>query len=255
MSLRLNYVKEAAVDELRRVLVDTGPRYKEDKAWLEQYFDGRPYLAESRVEVAALPALKFPDKGGELYELENTITLHSALKDLTPSQAADERLWVWLAHGPYWEYMRNRWPAENATEGQLSRYLLEHYFLGDARTLVRHGLARFWWYGHCTYDAGAEDPYAFTRLLLRTSDARQSLTERRFWRNREVLRGLLRRVAQLLDEGFDFYVPRERFRRLCKTFNTFGGTVLLDALDDKDIFALVDDIKSTELAGVSKAAA
>lgn len=247
MSQRLNYVREAAVYELRRDVVSNGPRYAEEKPWLHQYFQDRPYLAESRLEVPELPALKFPEKSGELFELENTIALHSSLKGLTPSQAADERLWVWLAHGPYWEYMRKRWPVENATEGKLTPYLLEHYFLGDARALVRHGLSRFWWFGHCTYDAGAEDPYTFTRLLLHTSDARQSLTERRYWRNRNILHGLLRRVAQLQTEGFDFYVPRERFRRLCKTLNMFGGTILLDALDDKGIYALVDDIKATEL--------
>lgn len=246
MSVRLNYVKEAAVDELRRALVDTGLKYKQDEAWLDQYFNGRPYLAESRVEVAELPELQCPNKEGELYELENSIALHGALKDLTPSQAADERLWVWLAHGPYWTYMRRRWPAENSKDGSLSRYLLEHYFLGDARTLVRHGLARLWWFGHSTYDASAEDPYTLTRLLLHTTDARQSLTERKFWRNRTVLHGLLTRVSQLREQGFDFYVPRERFRRLCKTFNTFGGTVLLDALEDKDIFALVDDIRASD---------
>ena len=183
----------------------------------------------------------------DLFELENTISLHSALKDLSPSQAADERLWVWLSHGPYWEYMRHRWPVEKV-DGSFQRYVLEHYFLGDVRSLVRHGLARLWWFGYSTYVKDAEDPYALTRLLLHTTDARQSLLERKFWRNQEVLHSVLRRVQHWRANNLDFYVPRERFRRLCKTFNTYGGTLLLDALNEPDIFKLVDGIAGIEQA-------
>lgn len=243
--MRLSYLKETAVDELRRAVTANELAYKSSSPWLERFFAGRFYLAESRVQVDRLPELLVPSATGELFELENAVALHSALASLSPSQAADERLWVWLAHGPYWTYMRNRWPAENATNSR--NYVLEHYFLGDARTLVRHGLARLWWFGYSTYVPDARDPYALTRLMLHTTDARQSLLERKFWRNKYVLHALLSRVEYWLGQGFDFYAPRERFRRLCKTFNTYGGTVLLDALENDELYALVDGVAASEM--------
>jgi hypothetical protein len=247
--MHLNYIKEAAVAELRKAVDKNGPRYKESKPWLDECFSGRHYLAESKVEVATLPALLLPSAGGDLFELENTISLHGALSNLSMSQASDERLWVWLAHGPYWEYMRKRWPVENA--GSVRSYVLEHYFLGDARALVRHGLARLWWFGYATYDANADDPYWLTHYLLETTDARQQLLERQFWRNKTVLHSMLTRIAYWRGKDLDFYAPRERFRRLCKLFNAWGGTMLLDALDETDLFALVDDIAKNELAAAT----
>jgi hypothetical protein len=250
--MRLNYVKESAVAELRKSIEYNKAMYSESASWMGSFFSGRPYLAESRIAIASLPELKNPETAVALFELENTIALHTALKDLTPSQAADERLWVWLAHGPYWDYMRHRWPVENA-KTSFERYVLEHYFLGDVRSLVRHGLARLWWFGYCTYVPNAEDPYALTRMLLHTTDARASLLERKFWRNQAVLHAVLRRVAHWRSNELDFFVPRERFRRLCKTFNIYGGTLLLDSLEEPDIYGLVDGIASSEQAAPSQA--
>jgi hypothetical protein len=148
--------------------------------------------------------------------------------------------------------MRSRWPVENANADNPCNYILEHYFVGGARGLVRHGLARLWWFGYATYQPNEiEDPYRLTRALLKTTDARQSIMERQFWRNRDVLLAVLERVSFWQANGVDLYIPRERFRRLCKTFNLYGGTMLLDVLQESDLYALIDEFADSEKSSTS----
>ena len=244
--MKLQYYKSWALAELYRVAASNTTRYAADGAWLEEIFTDRQFLATSRLDVNALPALRLPTSDSELYEFENTVLVHSALRNLNRSQAADDRLWSWLAHGPYWEYMRKRWPI--AQEGNKASYVREHYFLGGARSLVRHGLARLWWFGQATYMPEASEPYALTRLLLETTDARQSIMERQFWRNPKILHPFLRRIAHWRTKKLDLYAPRERFRGLCKMMNLTGGVAVLDSLAARDIAALVDQFAAQQQA-------
>ena len=246
--MRLKYLTSASVAELKTTARSDLARYSASKPFLEQFFKGTGgYLVDSRVEVPALPTLKLPS-GDKDYDLDNAVKLHIALRDLTPAQAADERVWTWLAHGPYWDYMRARWPTDEWKKKGLAaeetrrglRYVLEHYFAPDARALVRHGIARLWWFGKATFDEKGSDPYRRTKLMLRTADSRQSIMERQYWRNPVVLAPLLDRVEYWEKKNFSFYQPRERFRQLCKNVNAWGGTMLLDSLSPKDVAALVD---------------
>ena len=246
--MRLRYLTSAAVAELKTSARSDLARYSAPKPFLDRFFKATgTYLGDSRVEVPALPTLKVPT-GDKDFDLENAIKLHTALRDITPAQAADERLWTWLAHGPYWEYMRVRWPADEWKKKALTpeetrrglRYMLAHYFAPDARSLVRHGIARLWWFGKATFDGNSSDHYRRTKLMLRTADSRQSIMERQYWRNPGVLAPLLDRVEYWEKKNFSFYQPRERFRQLCKDVNAWGGTMLLDSLSAKDVASLVD---------------
>ncbi len=213
--MRLKYLTSAAVAELRASVRDDLPRYASNRPFLESFFKGSGrYLVDSRLEVPKLPDLKLSTSSDDFDE-ENAIRLDSALRALTPSQAADERLWVWLTHGPYWEYMRRRWPDEwkgkNLSNDEVKKgtsYILEHFFRSDARALVRNGIARLWWFGKATFDEKSLDPYHRTGLMLRTADSRQSIMERQYWRNPQVLAALLDRVEYWEKRKFTFYEPR-----------------------------------------------
>lgn len=236
--MKLRYLKSWAVTELRHIAERTPYRYESSTPWLSEVFADREAVADSRIEIDDLPDLHMPTSETELYEYENTVLLHSALSNLNRSLAADERLWSWLAHDRYWEYMRQRWPVESA--GDKTSYILEHYFLRDSRGLVRHGLARLWWFGSATYLPGASDPYALTKLLLKTTDARQQIMERQFWRNESILHPFLRRIQYWQEQGLNLYAPRDRFRSLCKLMNLTGGSMVLDCFDADAIASVVD---------------
>jgi hypothetical protein len=69
--------------------------------------------------------------------------------------------------------------------------------------------------------------------------------ERQFWRNHKILHPFLRRVAYWESKGVDLFVPRERFRDLCKMMNLVGGTTLLDTLDTSGVRNVVDQYAAT----------
>lgn len=236
--MKLSYLKSWALTELHHVIRIEPHRYSAKEPWLDELFRGRDYLATSKLTIAALPDLRLPTSATELYELENTVMIHSVLGELNRSQAADDRLWAYLAHGPMWHYMRKRWPIEGNADK--SAYINEHYFVRDARGLVRQGIARLWWFGRATCMPTAADPYVLTALLLKTTDARQQVMERQFWRNERILHPFLRRIAYWNGQNVDLYSPRERFRELCKNVNLVGGSRLLDSLAAREIANIVD---------------
>ncbi|MDA8190069.1 MAG: DUF6339 family protein [Gammaproteobacteria bacterium] len=239
--IRLNYLRESSLAELRNAVSINIDRYRDSPPFLASFFGGSErWLCESLVTVAELPPLDPEDTGKA--EANNAIAFHKALAALTESQAADERLWVWLAHELYWDYMRLRWPIESARSKDPAAYIFEHYFLsGNVRNLVRHGLARLWWFAHTTHDSHRADPYELTRVMLEYSDNRQSVMERAFSRNRQFVQTILERARYWRAHGRDILASREKFRGLCKEMNLYGGTLMLDCLLREDIFKLVDD--------------
>jgi hypothetical protein len=74
----------------------------------------------------------------------NTLMLHKALPNLTPSQATDERIWTTLALGDYKEYVLRRWDT-----GDSSDYPVDiKIFVANTRSLLReHAIGRLWWRG------------------------------------------------------------------------------------------------------------
>jgi hypothetical protein len=239
--MRIKYLKEAVVLELRDNVSNAVALYNSDTPLLEAYFKDRTdWLCDSSLTVEALPELDPADNGAA--EAANAVALHKSIVGLTPSQAADERLWTWLAHGPYWRYMQGRWPVSGKKDGTPTDYIQNHYFVGrNVRNLVRHGISRLWWFAQTTYDEKRQDPYELTKVMLEFSDNRQSVMERAFSRNREFVQALLDRALYWRGQGKDILSKREQFRSLCKEMNLNGGTMLLDCLARTEVHELFDD--------------
>jgi hypothetical protein len=239
---RLRYLKGAALAELRESLTQNLSSYSSHKPFIQGFFARRAdWFCDSSLNLSGeLPSLQ-PGDDGET-EASNAIAIHRALIGLSPSQAADERLWAWLAHEPYWEYMQQRWPLGAKRREKPQDFVSEHYFVGrNVRNLVRHGLARLWWFAQTTYDDKRTDPYELTKVMLEYSDNRQSVMERAFARNRDFVQGLLDRARHWRGHGRDILSERDQFRGLCKEMNLSGGTMLLDYLPRENVFELVDD--------------
>ena len=122
-------------------------------------------------------------------DLENTRTVYTALRRLTPLQVADPRLWAYTTHMTHWEYMRKRWPVEQYHGKQnLRDNIQERYFFtpNKSRALICNGMARLWWSGYCSYDENRSDPFELTTALLKNLDVTQSILKRAFSPNVNV---------------------------------------------------------------------
>ena len=111
---QLLYVRNNHLDAIRSNIESNIEKYKCESCWIDDQFNDSKWYQESNI-VFENVKLKMPDENN-LYDIENTEIIYTALEGLTPSQASDERLWVALTHKYFWEYMRKRWPVEGKSK-------------------------------------------------------------------------------------------------------------------------------------------
>src|SRR5258707_284438 len=145
------FLRDSQLERLRQNIRPNAARYSAGEPWLADYFGSDVWSLQSRIDMPEGVELKLPASKTELFDLENTKALYSALRHLTPMQAADERLWVHMSHVAYWDYMRKRWGVEQyAGKPRFGEIVQERYFFmpDRPRALIRNGIARLWWYGY-----------------------------------------------------------------------------------------------------------
>lgn len=231
--MKLYYFKESAIDRLKSDITVIAEKYKQETPWLDEYFDESDFALPSKIIVEDL-VLKPSESSRKHFDAENSIMLHQAL-DITITQAIDERLWAYLTHVTFWEYMRNRWDIsklEDPTAVIKERF----FFSGGDRRFTRNGIARLWWAAEITKDNNRTDPYELTKVLFTTQDIAQNLLERSFSRNVNLTRAILS-VLSKMDQAV--YSNVERYRNLMKYFNSLGGVTILDSLGEKEIEEII----------------
>jgi Family of unknown function (DUF6339) len=234
------FLRDSHLERLRQNIGPNSKKYCSDEPWLSGYFGEEAWQLQSNIEMPEDTILTLPASKTEVFDLENTQTIFTALRHLTPVQAADERLWAYLSHVTYWEYMRKRWPAEQYTNRRFGENIQDRYcFMSDRpRALIRNGIARLWWYGYSTYDETRNDPFELTAVLLKNLDVTQSILERAFSRNRTVTHAVLSVLLEREKAGKPFYA-RDSVRDLAKYLVRIGGVTIIDALSFGDIRDLV----------------
>ncbi|MED5018458.1 DUF6339 family protein [Paenibacillus chibensis] len=239
--MNLNYISDGSLDDIKSNIKHNIPNYSSNVPWLEQYFGTEPWGFPSKIRVEDID-LHMPISATVHFDFENTKKVYSALKDITLVQACDERMWVYLTHQTFWNYMRERWPVESyLNKEKPEEAIKERYFFmsNKSRALVRNGIARLWWYGYVSYDEERQDPFELTAMLLSKLDIAQSLLERVFSGNREITRAVLS-VLQQKDKVEGIAVNRDIFRNLMMYINQLGGVTILDALDRSEIEELIE---------------
>lgn len=232
--MKIHYLKDASLDKLKSDISDNAERYSSESPWLEEYFEGESWALTSKIVTSEI-TLKKSVSPRKHYDAENAINIHKAL-DLTITQAIDERLWAYLTHVTFWDYMKNRWNVsklENPKDVIKERY----FFGGGDRRFTRNGIARLWWAAQITKDENRTDPYELTKILFTTQDIAQNLLERNFSRNTELSKSILS-VLSKMDPAI--YKNVNRYRDLMKYFNSLGGVTILDSLNEADIKVIIE---------------
>jgi hypothetical protein len=195
-------------------------------------------ILESRIQADTPPKLEMPSEG-QLRDSENVRRIYQWLNHLTPVQASDPRLWVYLTHGPYASYAAARWPIDaesNVTDRIRERYFLEGEGLAS---LVRNSVARLWWFGYLTRDMNQLDPFELTDVLLSLQDIQMAFLERAIGRSPRILQGSLRLWKKLLAERGEIPKQGTVIQQWAKLIRLHGGVVLLDSLPDKQLQTLI----------------
>ncbi len=202
------------------------PFYTESPDWEEKTPRGRTNLF--------LPTdfkLKMPEGSQISYDLENSISLYEKIVGINETIASDPRLWTWLSHIYFWDYMRARWPVEGVKNpiGRITdRYYMKYLKL---ESLVRHGISRLWWYAHLTCDENRDDKYELTRILLSKADITVGIMERSLGSNKNIRTALL----EILSENPEISEKEDEWRKLFISVNLLGGVKNLPFLSVEEI--------------------
>lgn len=104
--------------------------------------------------------------------------------------ASDPRLWSYLTHVTFKNYVSNRWPIANDDNiEKTTKKIEERWFTsGNARSLRRNAISRLWWgarltvapWEHDGYFDILEDAdrYKYTRVLMEVEDLASAIVER-----------------------------------------------------------------------------
>lgn len=250
----LKYYTTAAVGELRDNVADRLDWYYDPQAHgADPLLTATRWVRESRLEVGDAGELAtrliLPD---DVTDQDNptgaadavgALAVYETFKGLTPQQAADERLWTYLCHVDYPQYVSRRWLASRpAKDDDAARKVRNHFFAPGNRALIRdNGLSRLWWLGAIAYDVEPDAPREFLERLLHRQDVRSALIERpSVSMNRRVLRSINAVMRGYWQRDRSLF-ERDRFRAWMIGLNRRGGVVLLDALPDEPLVELLEE--------------
>lgn len=227
------------IETLLKDIRDRGNYHK----YLENTFD---YDSSEVIEKTTVktdsPALLIP-KDGNMFDLENAKILFEAYRDMNPLDATDARMWTYLSHVTYWDYMKTRRPIEKQPDNKKSEYIINHWFIDNLSPgkLLRHDIAMLWWTVYLTYDGGRENPYELTEELYTMLDYTRHLLPGIQGRNQNFVHAILEFV---IDNGDLFTKYKEaKVRFIMRKANYLAGYKSFTALNKEDIKAIFSRYK------------
>lgn len=235
--MKLAYFSNAFVGKLRETAAANAANYESGSAWLDSLAASGSYVHESNQVVDPPPQLLIAGDDTAAHDAANAQRVFEWLSKLTPAIAMEERLWAYLTHVVFAEYMRARWPVTGASAIH-RRYLFEGKSFAS---LSRNGIARLWWAAFLTRDEEREAPYELTGTLFLRQDIQVSLLERSLGKCRRVRFAVL----EFLKANADWLATESFGRRiqlLLKEMNLLGGVAILDAVPPAELQAFLQRV-------------
>lgn len=243
--MKLYFMKQSALEYMK---ANMGSLYKnyyqfDSPSWIEELFDYDPFELFDAIPDFELTSLSLTP--GEI-DFNNCKILYTKLKELSDSQASDERLWAGLCNKTFYPYMRERWKYARRhlkkTADDSSAVLLRYFFKNAGRSgMLRNSLARCWWVGRLTYSDKFTNPWELLDalgpedIISKISDIFFSNT---YSSNGEILEGFCLGLKFYRDKGI-YVSTRDHIRPLAQYLNALGGGILLDMLSAEEIRKLV----------------
>ena len=175
------------------------------------------------------------------FDFENSIILYENLDGITPAIASDPRLWTYLTHATFWDYMRSRWPIEGMGENRSPQgRIIDRFFLdgSNLETLTRNGISRLWWFAHLTVDDESSNKYELLEVLLERQDIATGILERAIGSHRNTRLAILR----FLKDKQSLRRNEDETRVFLKYINLSGGVRNLTGLKQAELMVLFEKI-------------
>ncbi len=239
----IKFMKNSALDMLMADIPNNVSLYNLQERWIDRYFDDKgisPYTFSTDIMVPDVDLTI----GNAKTDYENSCKLYEAFKGkLNPVQASDLRMWSYLAHYTYWDYMRERWAVDIEDNDDddvvgkdkiVSRIGSRYFFKASkGKAFVRQGIARLYWSAYLTYEEDNKDnPYEMTEYFLSKQDIFAVSTERSLARYKTLLIASLRALKEYGE------LKRNDIRSFFLNLNQAGGVIVFDYLSKQDAYEL-----------------
>ncbi len=230
MKAALMYLSGAVHDELEENIEKNLACYLEDGFSSRSAFPG--WSIKTGLEIDTDFFLFLNPERSASSDCENSLTVYHNLKQLTPAQACDPRLWTRLTHVEGFEYSRARWI--DPWKGDKNCGAVKTHFFAAGRTGIRddNALSRLWWNGYIASQCRPENPESALRLLLSSLDVRKDTIER-IWITSRV--PLLAGILRIMEQNEALRINASLFGDFMKKVNQLGGGVVFEVMNEPDI--------------------
>lgn len=245
--MKLYFMKQSALDYMKANMKNLyNNYYKYDSPdWISALFDYDPFVLFKEVPDFELANLEM--QPGEIV-MQNCKILFSKLRDITDSQASNERLWAGLCNKTFYSYIRGRWKYAKRhlreSSDDSSAIINRYFYKNSGRSgMFRNTLARCWWTGRLTYSEKSSNQWELLDaigqedIVSKISDIFYSYT---YTSNSNIVEGFCQGLKFYRDHGI-YISTRKHIRRTAQHLNTLGGSQLLDMFTADEIKKIVVD--------------
>ncbi len=241
----VHYLKEDCLIALKKNIRNNIKNYNlPTNEWIYDFFDGESPFLEYKYKVEDFQFDSSTTENSEIgkQEVENVKKIYTAMKNLTDTQATDERLWAGLTHCDFYSFMHKRFISDldkNVIKEVESNIKTKFFYGSDARkrSLFRNALSKLWWIGKLTYDSKRKDPFELTSFLCKDFGTKSLiLFSNNYMGNSNVARGLLSALLELEEVSKNLGLrKRDIYYKASEYLNVFGGTHILDYYSEEEI--------------------
>ena len=173
---------------------------------------------------------------------KNAIVVYEMLPNLSPAHASDERLWVTLTWGAFFDYTSKRWEAKGKDVDSLITNYKNHWFGGSTRAGWRdQSISRLWWIGYFAHNSELSVQDSLRVLYWNSEFLNSFLGHPRTVASARIRSELMKIVfADYIEEKVAF--NRDWMRKLMKELDFRGGAMEIDSLDDKELSVFIKKI-------------
>jgi len=235
--MKIKKLKNESIEKLRAAIVNDDfetvfkPNYLSGK---DNGFSSNDFeVLEGYYEVPEIE-LKL-DKNGK-FDFENAKLIYEAFKFLTPEQADDSRLWVYLANCHFYEYTKTRWLSSTTSQKSFTTRIL---YEGVGRAVrTRNSISRLWWTAHLTYETGnVGNEWDLTKTIFELQDLQVGLLERNMGSYPNILKAFLRFYLEKKTE-----MNRVIVQEMVKDLNNIGGVFCLSFMDEDQLQEILNTL-------------
>ena len=217
--------------------------HKNDEKTLKIYRDGKSLIP--KIYLIPFQKLQAVENLKLKYISENLIDYFDIAKELyeklplQPAQASDQRIWTYLTHNVFNEFMGKLRPIKETTKGD---YVVEHYFCKSAKALLYNDIALFWWLFYLTERRGnPQDRYTLTREVFTMRDYTRHLFSGKQGRSVDFRQGVLEYVVENPKLFANF--KEAKVRLIMSNLNTTAGSTLVSSYKSSEIKNLIHSFK------------